>query len=94
MPPVGIKSSRRIVRNIKKGGSAVKNHYLVMQRGIGGRCYAYVMLVGASSDLTAISFIQKYITKFHICDSKEEADALAARWNEEYRRNGILYCHH
>ena len=92
MPPVGIKSSRRAIRDTKKEKLMSEFIYFVRQRNVNGMYYADVLVCPRSATIVVYNdLIQKSVAAFRVCESDEEAYALAERLNKECQVKGIMF---
>lgn len=65
----------------------MKNFYFVITISTGDGFAAYVISADKSDNLIS-RFSINNIVSANICETRKEAQALAAHWNECYRKNG------
>lgn len=65
----------------------MKMIFVVFQQEQNGKYFAVADTIRTGYNLTA--FIQRYNSKVcHLCESRKQAEEIAAAWNESYRANG------
>ena len=65
----------------------MKMIFVVFQQEQNGKYFAVADTIRTGQNLTA--YIQRYNSKVcHLCESRKQAEEIAAAWNESYRANG------
>lgn len=64
--------------------------YVFSVKDTEGKLYAFAERLPNSTNLTSIFYgIEDISVTMNACDSKKAAEAIAADWNESYRKQGI-----
>ena len=65
----------------------MKMIFVVFQQEQNGKYFAVADTIRTGQNLTA--YIRRYNSKVcHLCESRKQAEEIAAAWNESYRANG------
>lgn len=67
----------------------MKMIFVVVVVTANGKHYAHADTIATGNNLVPI--LKRYNADIcHLCESRREADELARKWNEAYRRNGTI----
>ena len=65
----------------------MKMIFVVFQQELNGKYFAVADTIRTGQNLSA--YIQRYNSNVcHLCESRKQAEEIAAAWNESYRANG------